>query len=367
MKPVRCTDVPPDHRAPVGVAGRIGRNSPRCNRGILLLWFCCWMLALSTGEPTSAELTDWMKPITWSGNYWGPAATRARMNGQLPPLAMTPAMARWSAWGRKTLRDGDIVFRLGDARIMRGSFPLSVFIAKASGSPFSHTGIVAIEDGSPVVYDCALDGIQRQTFEVWMLECIGQIGVKRLKVEQQHRIPGVLEYCRKAYVQQVPFDSEFRMDDAALYCVEMTEKAFRSQGLALSEPVRIGDWENLADYTLTALAIPRVSGLFVERPITLEQPVYLPGNERHGVWASTLLETVFGPELLLDQAVALSHVRRLRVEGDMEMVAFVVTELRRSYTEIPIRLICRQARRRGSEFLPSADDISVARPAASLK
>ena len=322
------------------------------------------MLALSTGEPTSAELTDWMKPINWSGNYWGPAATRARLNGQLPPLPMTPAMARWSAWGRKTLREGDIVFRLGDARIMRGSFPLSLFIARASGSPFSHTGIVAIEDGSPVVYDCALEGIQRQTFEVWMLECVGQIGVKRLKAEQHHRIPGVIEYCRKVYEQQVPFDSEFRMDDEALYCVEMTEKAFRSQGLALSEPVRIGDWEKLADYTLTALAIPRVSGLFVERPITLEQPVYLPGNERHGMWASPLLETVFGPELLLDQAVALSHARSLRVQGDMEMVAFVVTELRRSYSELPARWIFRLAQQPSFRGLLVAGgpDVSRASP-----
>jgi Permuted papain-like amidase enzyme, YaeF/YiiX, C92 family len=305
-----------------------------------------------------------MKPINWSGNYWGPAATRARLTGELPPLAMTPTMTGWSAWGRKTLREGDIVFRLGDARIMRGSFPLSLFIAGASGSPFSHTGIVAIEDGAPVVYDCALEGIQRQTFEVWMLECVGQIGVKRLKAGQQHRVPGVIEYCRKVYEQQVPFDSEFRMDDAALYCVEMTEKAFRSQGLALSEPVRIGDWENLADYTLTALAIPRLSGLFVECPITLEQPVYLPGNERHGVWASPLLETVFGPELLLDRAVALSHVRSLRVQGDMEMVAFVAAELRRSYSEIPVRWMFRltqQPSLRGL-LVASGTDVSRARP-----
>jgi hypothetical protein len=297
------------------------------------------MLALSSGEPTSPELTDWMKPIHWSGNYWGPAATRDRLNGQLSPLPMTPAMARWSAWGRKTLREGDIVFRLGDARIMRGSFPLSLFIARASGSPFSHTGIVSIEDGAPVVYDCALEGIQRQTFEVWMLECVGQIGVKRLKAGRQHRIPGVIEYCRKVYEKQVPFDPEFRMDDAALYCVELTEKAFRSQGLALSEPVRIGDWENLADYSLTALAIPLLSGLFVENPISLEQPVYLPGNERHGVWASPLLETVYGPELRLGQAVPLSHGRSLCVQGDMELVAFVAAELRRSYSELPVRWV----------------------------
>ena len=102
-------------------------------------------------------MTDWTKRLR-VGNYWGPPATRARMSGQLPPLAMMPAMTRWSAWGRKTLPEGDIVFRLGNARIMRGSFPLSLFIARASGSPFSHTGIVAIEGGSPVVYDSALTG-----------------------------------------------------------------------------------------------------------------------------------------------------------------------------------------------------------------
>ena len=36
---------------------------------------------------------------------------------------MNPAMARWNRWGRSVLREGDIVFRLGDARTVRGSFP----------------------------------------------------------------------------------------------------------------------------------------------------------------------------------------------------------------------------------------------------
>ena len=141
-----------------------------------------------------------------------------------------------------------------------------MFIARATGSPFSHTGIVAIEDGSPVVYDCSSDGIQRQPFEVWMLDCVGAIGVKRLKPEQRRHIPGVIGYCRKVFEQQVPFDFEFRLDDAALYCLELTEKAFRSQGLALSEPVRIGDWEHLTNYPLTALAIPLVIGAGARAP-----------------------------------------------------------------------------------------------------
>ncbi len=83
------------------------------------------------------------------------------------------------------------------------------------------------------------------------------------------------------------------MDDSKLYCLELTEKAFRSQGLALSEPVRIGDWEDLVHYPLTAFALTRLSALTLDQPITLDQPVYVPGNDHSGVWASPLLETVY--------------------------------------------------------------------------
>src|SRR5262249_6467684 len=161
------------------------------------------------------------------------------------------------------------------ARVLRGIFPLSRFIAQATGSPFSHTGIVAVEDGSPVVYDCSSAGVQRQPFEVWMLDCVGALGVKRPRPEYRRHIPGGLGYCRAKFEQQVPFDFGFHLDDAALYCVELTENAFRSQGLALSQPVRIGDWEHLTSYRLTALAFLGGSRLALERPITLEQSVYL--------------------------------------------------------------------------------------------
>ena len=123
-----------------------------------MFWFCFWFMAISANERGAAEPTGSMKPPTWSGNDWGPAASRARLAGQLPPLPMNPTVARWSPWGHRVLREGDIVFRLGDARAAHGILPLSLFIAKATGSPFSHTGIVAIEDESPVVYDCSSAG-----------------------------------------------------------------------------------------------------------------------------------------------------------------------------------------------------------------
>jgi len=260
-------------------------------------------------------------------------------------------MARWHRWGCEVLRQGDVVFRLGDARVVRGMVPLSRFIAHATGSPFSHTGIVAFEEGSLVVYDCTSAGVQRQPFEIWMLDSLGALGVKRLKPEYRARIAGVIGYCRIAYERQVPFDSGFRMDDDSLYCLELTEKAFRSEGLALSEPVRIGDWEYLASFPLTAFLIPPVSGLVLDRPITLEQPVYLPGNERHGVWASPLLETVFGPAPKVFQDAAPGEPGRLNLRGDLDLLVFTFYEVRRSYDQLPARLLCDlvlQMRVRGS-------------------
>lgn len=305
-----------------------------------MLYIFCWMIALATNEQGAAEATDWIKPPTWSGNYWGPVATRARSAGNLPPLPSNPEMGRWHRRGREVLRQGDIVFRLGDARVVRGMVPLSRFIARATGSPFSHTGVVAIEDGSPVVYDCSSAGVQRQPFEVWMLDSLGALGVKRLKPEHRERIAGVIDYCRSAFERQVPFDHGFRMEDDSLYCLELTEKAFRSQGLALSEPVRIGDWEYLASFSLTAFLIPPVSGLVLDRPITLEQTVYIPGNERNGVWASPLLETVFGPAPKVFQEAAALEAGRLNMRGDLDLLVFAFYEVRRSYNQLPARMLC---------------------------
>lgn len=293
-----------------------------------MLWFAAWMIALSTYQRGAAEATDGMMPPGWSGNPWGPVATEARRNGTLPPIPTSRMMSQWDEWGRAMLRDGDIVFRLGDARTLLGFLPLSRFIAHASGSAFSHTGIISIEDGWPVVYDCSSSGIQRQPFGVWMLDSIGSFGVKRLKPKLSTHIPGVIGYCRKVYEEQVPFDDEFRIDDSRLYCVEMTEKAFRSEGLALSKPVCIGDWENLVQYPLTAISIVKFSGLALKRAITLDQTVYLPGNDRQGIWASPLLDTVYpyakdGKQIKQPAAPTGSF----SVKGDVAVTAFAVREI----------------------------------------
>src|SRR4051812_42761394 len=82
--------------------------------------FFLWALPLLLSPPGTREMTDRMVPDGFVGNYWGPSATKARHEGRMPQFEITPHMARWDNWGRQVLRDGDIVFRLGDARVLRG-------------------------------------------------------------------------------------------------------------------------------------------------------------------------------------------------------------------------------------------------------
>lgn len=253
-----------------------------------------WILVMALNS-SDKEPTDYLIPHGWQGNPWGPEATQARKDGTIPPIVATPWMTKWDRWGRQVLRDGDIVFRLGDARLLYGQFAFSKFIALADNSPFSHTGIVAIEDGAPVVYDTTKAGVRRQPFPIWILDNVGPIGVKRLKPRWRSRIPSVLSYCRRVFEEQVPFDFELGEDDSALYCVEMTEKAFRSAGLTLSEPILLGDMERAPNYPIRIMALLYISRWTLNTPLSLDQPAFFPGNERHGIWSSPLLETVYAP------------------------------------------------------------------------
>ena len=253
-----------------------------------------WFLSLVLFPPEEREMSEQLA-AGYPGNYYGPEATAARHAGKMPPIRMTPHMARWHRWGRQVLRDGDIVFRRGDARLLHGYFPMSRFLACASNSPFSHTGIVAIEEEGPVVYDTTRTGTARQPFGVWILDNVGWIGVKRPRREYREAIPKALAFCRKAYEENVPFDYELSLDDRAFYCVEMTQKAYMTAGIELSKPMRVGDMERAPEYPVSMFGIRFFSRYVLENPLTFDSQVYFPGNENHGIWAAKQLITIVPP------------------------------------------------------------------------
>ena len=254
-----------------------------------------WVIALLLNPPQEAEMSERLAPPGWQGNYWGPAATKARHEGKMPPIVATPHMARWDRWGRKVLRDGDIVFRRGDARLGHGYFPISKFLANCSNSPFSHTGVVFIEEEGPVVYDTTRTGVARQPFCVWVLDNVGWIGVKRVRPELRGSIPKVRAYIKRVFEEQVPFDYELGEDDTALYCVEMTEKAYRAAGLKLSDPIKLGDMERAPEYPICMFGLRVASIYSMEHPVSFDSRVFFPGNTRHGIWSAKQLVTVIPP------------------------------------------------------------------------
>ena len=130
---------------------------------------------------------------------------------------------------------------------------------------------------------------------MWALDNVGKIGVKRVKPEYKSAIPKVIAYLHRVYEEQLPFDYELDEDDKALYCVEMTEKAYRAAGLKLSDPVRLGDMERATEFPLPLLGLAFASRYQLKRPLTPDSLVYFPGNDRHGIWSAKQLMTVIPP------------------------------------------------------------------------
>ncbi len=251
------------------------------------MWTFVWFVTTFLGGHDGLELTDRLTPKTFQGNPWGPAAYEARRVGTLPLIKFTPEMKQWQAWGKTNLRDGDILFRRGDARLVMGYFPFSKFLASVTNSRFSHTGQVGMEDGEPYVYDMTYSGVRRQALSVWILDNIGPFAVKRIRSDHSADAAKALAFCQEVYRRQVPFDFELHIDDRAFYCIELTEKCYRAAGVPLSEPVLLGDMERASEYPICMYLFQVFS------PLRLDQPVFFPGNDRHGIWSCPLLETVY--------------------------------------------------------------------------
>jgi len=239
------------------------------------------------GCVSSGNITGQMTPSCWRGNPWGPEAEAARRCGQLPTIPESPPMNAWSGWARANLRDGDLVFRMGDARLASGLYPFSRITAEMAGSRYSHSGIIAWEGGEPVVYDTYRTGPRKQPFAIWVLDATGGIAFKRPKPEYQHHVAQALAFCREVYQKQVPFDRALALGNDRLYCIEMTAQAYESAGLTLAHPIRIDHLPRYRDFPKAVAAARCFSSL---RP---DQLAFVIGNETVGLWSSPALELVY--------------------------------------------------------------------------
>jgi hypothetical protein len=104
--------------------------------------------------------------------------------------------------------------------------PLIDTIEGATGSPFSHCGILHQADGSWNVIE-AIGPVKETPLAAWEDQGrYGRFTVFRLKQAYRDRIPAFIKAAQT--YEGRPYDIHYDMDDAAIYCSELIYKAFRT-------------------------------------------------------------------------------------------------------------------------------------------
>lgn len=118
--------------------------------------------------------------------------------------------------------------------------PLIDTIEGASGSPFSHCGIVSESAGQTVVLE-AFQSVRSTPLAEWIDQGRGgAFTAFRWRDDLAGSVPGIL-IAAEQYMGR-PYDIHYAMDDEAIYCSELIFKAFRTvTGDDLGTLAKLGD------------------------------------------------------------------------------------------------------------------------------
>jgi hypothetical protein len=173
------------------------------------------------------------------------------------------------------VKDGDIIFH-------KSRSSQSVAIQRATGSRYSHMGVIFVRGGEPTVFE-AVSTVRYTPLERWVAR--GQGGhfvVKRLVQPLMAEQLGRLKVAAREFEGR-PYDLTFEWSDTRIYCSELVWKLFQ-RGIG----VRIGALQRLREFNIND---PSVRTKLKERfgkDIPLQEPVISPS----AMFSSPLLITV---------------------------------------------------------------------------
>lgn len=176
------------------------------------------------------------------------------------------------------VRDGDVIFQTSHSS-------QSLAIQRATGSPYSHMGLVLLRDGKPYVFE-AIATVRFTPLDRWIARGVGHHFVlKRLRNADTVLDAAAINKLRIAAEQFSgrPYDLSFDWSDDRMYCSELVWKAY-DRGLG----IQIGALQTIRDFKLTD---PAVRAKLRERygdNVPLAEPVISPVS----MFRSTLLVTV---------------------------------------------------------------------------
>lgn len=135
------------------------------------------------------------------------------------------------------LHDGDIIFH-----VSRSS--QSMAIQRATGSAWSHMGVILHRGGEPYVFE-AVQTVRYTPLAKWIARGEGgHFVIKRLREAPDAAARRKLAAAAGSYAGR-PYDLTFEWSDARIYCSELVWKLYeRSLG------VRIGELQRLREFRL---------------------------------------------------------------------------------------------------------------------
>jgi hypothetical protein len=180
------------------------------------------------------------------------------------------------------LRDGDLIFQTS-----RSS--QSIAIQRATGSPYSHMGMVFHREGKPYVFEASAT-VRFTALDQWVARGTDQrFVVKRLKNADKVLVPAGLAKLRAAArrFEGRPYDLTFDWSDERIYCSELVWKAYdRALG------IRIGSLQKVRDFNLSDPAVRSKMRERYGNDVPLDEPVISPDS----MFRSALLVMVSGAE-----------------------------------------------------------------------
>lgn len=164
-------------------------------------------------------------------------------------------------------RNGDLVFQTSLSRQSKA-------IQLATDSPYSHMGIVYVENGRAMVFE-AVGPVKTTPLEDWVASGKeGRYVVKRLKQANEILTPETLQRMKRigeTRFKNLPYDKYFGWSNDRIYCSELVWKIYQ-EGTGLE----IGVLQKLGDFDLSH---PEVQKLLKERYgdlIPLDETVISP-------------------------------------------------------------------------------------------
>jgi uncharacterized protein YycO len=160
-------------------------------------------------------------------------------------LAAVICAAIGCSWTPGQVKDGDIIFHTSRSR-------QSVAIQKATGSQYSHMGIIFLRNGKPYVFE-AVGPVKHTPLAEWIARGKGRhYVIKRLRNADQLLTEEAVARLRRVATGFLgkPYDQTFEWSDERMYCSELVWKTYdRALG------TRIGRLQKLADFNLSDAAV----------------------------------------------------------------------------------------------------------------